>query len=274
MGKLTDDEIRHLIKRASIFQKFENQSPRKRTLFVDEDYDTLFELADNLNLERKYIQEAIVEHIGVETEDPISVDTNNQTDVKITASANGFIDGATLNEIRANLEYHFNTVGKINRRNRKIFWKASPSGPSRLFSITSSPELEISQKNSRVHFTLKQNLNTLNKLFIFPAIATFAAFMMVSAVMFNQVSGDGFIPMLIIPAIFATSSFFFIRFVKRRKTKRKNTLIELVATLQQTVERHFKAGPKKESPKERIIIPDLDDIDVEEELTLGEKAKS
>ncbi|GAB5410461.1 MAG: hypothetical protein BalsKO_28260 [Balneolaceae bacterium] len=274
MGKLTDDEIRLLIKRASIFQKFEQQSPHKSAQFVDEDYETLFELSDSLNIDRKYIQEAIVEYFGVEIKDPVSVDTNNQTDINITASANGFIDGSTLNEIRANLEFHFNTVGKISRRNKKIFWKATPSGPSRLFSITNTPELEITQKNTQVHFSLKQNLSTLNKLFVFPTLATLAAFMITSAVMFNQVDGDGFIPMLFFSALFATGSFFFIRFVKKRKIKRKKTLIELVGNLQQVVERHFRATSKKGAPKERIIIPDLDDIEAEEEVTLGNKAKS
>ncbi len=274
MGKLTDDEIRHLIKRASIFQKFEHQSPHKSAHFVDDDYETLFDLADSLNVDRKYIQEAIVEHFGVETEDPISVDTNNQTDIKIAATANGFIDGATLNEVRANLEYHFNTIGKISRRNKKIFWQATPSGPSKLFNISTTPELEITQKKSQVHFALKQNLSTLNKLFIFPSFATLGAFMMTSGVIFGRAGDDGVIPMLIISGLLAVASFFFIRFVNRRKNKRKNKLIELAGILQQTVERHFRSGSKMASSKERIIIPDLDDIEAEEDVTLGEKAKS
>lgn len=274
MAKLTDEEIRHIIKRASIFQKFESQSPRKNDHFVDEDYETLFEIADSLNLDRNYIQEAIVEHFGVETEEPVSVDTNNQTDLKITATANGYIDGTIMNELRANLEYHFNTVGKVSRRNKKIFWKATPAGPSRLFTITNSPEIEISQKKERVHFTLKQSLNTLNKLFILPAIVTFAAFMMLSAIIFNQVQGDGFIPMFIVSSIFLTSSFFFSRFIKKRKLKRKERLIELLGNLQQSVERHFVAGRNKSSDPSRIIIPDLGDIEAPEEVPLASKEKS
>lgn len=274
MGKLTDDEIRHLIKRASIFQKFEHQSPHKSAHFSDEDYDTLFELADSLNVNRKYIQEAVVEHFGVETEEPVSIDTNNQTDIKIAASANGFIDGATLNEVRANLEYHFNTIGKISRRNKKIYWKATPSGPSKLFTISNSPEFEITQKNSQVHFALKQNLSTLNKLFVFPAFATLGAFMMTSGVIFGRAGDDGVIPMLIISGLLTAASFFFVRFVNRRKNRRKNKLIELVGTLQQTVERHFRSRSNMASSKERIIIPDLDDLEAEEEVTLSEQAKS
>tara|TARA_R110000868_G_scaffold306734_3_gene568083 strand:- start:8732 stop:9556 length:825 start_codon:yes stop_codon:yes gene_type:complete len=274
MGKLTDDEIRHIIKRASIFQKFERQSPHKLALFIDDDYESLFDLADNLDVDRKYIQEAIFEHFGVEVDEPVALDTNNQTDAKITGSANGYVDGATLNEIKANLEYHFNTVGKITRRNKKIIWKATPSGPSRLFSISSSPELEIAQKNSRVNFTLKQSLSTLNKLFIFPVLATFAATMFFTVAMFDQVSGDGRIPMLIFALIFATSSFFFTRFVKRRKIKKKERLIELIGNLQQVMERHFFANKKPTTERSKIIIPDLDDMEAEEEVTLGQKDKS
>ncbi|MBO6522935.1 MAG: hypothetical protein JJ971_03850 [Balneolaceae bacterium] len=274
MGKLTDDEIRLLIKRASVFQKFNEQSPHKNSVFNEEDYQTLFEIADNLNLDRQHIKEALIEHQGIETEDPIKVDTGNQTDVHVTAHANGSIDGSVLNEIRANLEYHFNTVGKITRRNKKIFWNATPSGPSRLFSITNSPELEISQKDNRVKFSLRQNLSSLNKFFFFPAFAVFISFMMLAAVIFDQVTGDGRIPMTILPGFFLTASYFFSRFIKKRKLRRKEKLVELLGTFQQIIERHFLAGKSENKSRERIKIPDLDDIEVEEEVTLGEKAKS
>ncbi len=274
MGKLTDDEIRLLIKRASVFQKFNEQSPNRNSVFNEEDYQTLFEIADNLNIERQHIKEALIEHQGIETEDPIKVDTGNQTDVHVTAQANGSIDGSVLNEIRANLEYHFNTVGKISRRNKKIFWNATPSGPSRLFSITSSPEMEISQKDNRVKFSIRQNLSSLNKLFVFPAFAIFISFMMLAAVIFDQVQGDGRIPMTILPGFFLTASYFFSRFIKKRKLKRKEKLVELLGTFQQMVERHFLAGKSETNTRERIKIPDLDDIEVEEELPLGKKAKS
>ena len=274
MGKLTDDEIRLLIKRASVFQKFNEQSPHKNSLFNEEDYQTLFEIADNLNIDRAFIKEALIEHEGIETEDPIKVDTGNQTDIHVTAQAYGSVDGSVLNEIRANLEYHFNTVGKINRRNRKIFWKASPSGPSRLFSVTNSPEVEISQKNNRVNFSVRQNLSSFNKLYLFAFIPSFAAFMMLSAVLFDQVQGDGRIPMTIIPFFFLTACFFLTRFIRRRKRKQKDKLVELLGTFQQIVERHFLAGKSDSKSKERIKIPDLDDIEVEDEVTLGEKTKS
>lgn len=274
MGKLTEEEIRHIIKRASVFQNFERQSPHKSAHFIDEDYQTLFEIADNLQVERKHIQEAIIEYFGVETEDPVSLDTNNQTDIKIKATANGYVDGTTLNEIRANLEYHFNTVGKISRRNKRIFWKASPTGPSILFSITNSPELEISQDKTRATFTLKQDFSTLNKLFFFPTIASLGAIMMTTAVMYNQVGGDGAIPMLIMSGFFVTASFFFTRFVKRRKIKRKEKLIELLGTLQQTVERHFRISTPQVKKKERISIPDLDEIDEELTVTSGAKVNT
>ncbi|MEQ9307948.1 MAG: hypothetical protein RLN90_00730 [Balneolaceae bacterium] len=274
MGKLTDDEIRHLIKRASIFQKFESQSPLKSAHLVDQDYETLFELADNLTINRKYIREAIIEHQGIEVEDPVNVDTGNQTDIHVVAHSNGVVDGTVFNEIKANLEYHFNTMGKVSRRNKRVFWKASPSGPARLFSMTNSPELEISQKDNQVKFSIRQNLSTLNKLYIFPSIAVFASFMMLSAVLFEQVGGDGKIPMMILPGIFLTASFFFSRFIKRRKLKRKDKLVELLGTFQQIVERHFLAGKSDSKSKGIIIIPDLDDIEAEDEVTLGEKTKS
>lgn len=273
MGKLTDDEIRRIVKRASIFQKFHEQSPNQSEPFLEDDYETIYEIADSLSVNRQFIKEALIEHEGIPIEDPVSIDTNNLSDAKILAFANGSVDGRLLNELRAQLEYHFNTMGKVSRRKNMLFWKAKPSGAGKLFEVSSSPKIQIEQDNGRVKLTMSQNLSTYNKLYIAVAGISFAALMLFAAVVFGQTGNDGVPPMLILSGLFLTSSFFLSRFINKKKKKKKEYLIELMEILQQTIERRFKAGSLKQE-KEKIIIPDLEDIEAEEELTLGEKAKS
>ncbi|MFV1884133.1 MAG: hypothetical protein ACMZ7B_06585 [Balneola sp.] len=274
MGKLTEEDIRRIIKRASVFQKFEAQAPANVQPFLDDDFETLYELADNLNIDRRHINSAIQESVGFEIEEPVSLDTGSSSEFKISGRSNGALDGASLNEIRAHLEYHFNTVGKISRRGKRVFWKANPSGFSRLFSITNSPEVQLYQNGNQVEIELNQNLSTLNKLLIPPFLAVIGAIFMLTAVVYGQVDGDGNVPMTIISLLFFGLGFIANRFVRRRKQKRKNALKDLVATIQQTIERNFLASKTPSKEKRRIKIPDLDDIEVEDEVTLGEKAKS
>lgn len=273
MGKLTDDEIRSIIKRASIIQKFHEQAPNRHEPFIEDDYETIYEIADSVSINRQFIKEALLEHEGIPIEDPISVDTNNLSDAKILAYANGSVDGGLLNELKAQLEYHFNTVGKVSRRKNMLFWKAKPSGAGKYFDVSTSPELQIEQDKGRVKLTLSQNLRSYNKLFIPVAGVSFGAFMLFAAVIFGASGNDGSPPMLIMSALFFAASFFFTRFINKKKVKKKERLIELMEVLQQTIERRFRTGSKKPS-KGRINIPDLNDIEVQEEVTLGEKTKS
>ncbi len=272
MGKLTDDEIRRIIKRASIFQKFHEQAPNRSEPFLENDYETVYEIGDSLSVDRQFIKEALIEHEGIPIEDPISVDTNSLSDAKVIAYANGSVDGGLLNELRAQLEYHFNTVGKVARRKNMLFWKATPAGPAKFFEVSASPELQIEQDKGRVKLSLSQNLRSYNKLFIPVAGITFGAFMLFAAAVFGQAGNDGG-PLLIFSALFLTASFFFSRFINKKKVKKKERLIELMEVLQQTIERRFRVGSQKQE-KARIKVPDLDDIEVEEEVTLSEKAKS
>jgi hypothetical protein len=274
MGKLTEHEIRTIIKRASVFQKFSESSPRnERRSLMDEDLDSLFEIARNLDIDPHFVQEALIEHEGVETDAPVRIDTGSTSQIKIQAQANGSVDGTVLNEIRAHLEYHFNTVGRINRKNKKVTWKATPTGIARLFDISSSPSLVISQKESKVQFEFTQDISTLNKLYLIPGAFTFGAIMFLTAIIYGQVTGDGVIPMGILSTIFLTGSFFFSRFIRKRKNKRKEKLVDLIETLQQSVERHFVAG-RRSTTRGSIEIPEVEDIETEHDLTKDDKIRT
>lgn len=273
MGKLTEDEIRRIVKRASIFQKFYEQAPPRADNPLPEDDQTLYEIADSLNIDRHFIKEALTEHKGIALDDPVRIDTNSNHKVELFAHANGSLDGSLVNELKAQLEYHFNTIGAVSRRKNRIFWKATPAGPSKFLTIANSPELILEEANGRVKLTLKQSLKTLNKLLLPAIAATFGGFMMISAVIFDR-AGNDVEPMLIVGSMFIAGAFLFSRFVRGRKNKRKERLTELVEVLQQTIERRFRAGkPKEQKETETISIPDLADIEIEDEIEITPQKK-
>lgn len=266
MGKLTNDEMKEIIRRASILQKFHEQSLGQRNRQEAPD-DPVFEIGDSLKIKRHFIQEALLEYEGIQVEDPVVVDTNSSSQVEIQGYANGSIDGSLLNEIRAQLQYHFNTVGALSRRKGNIYWKANPAFPARLFDITRTPELEIKEKNGRVKLSMRQSLKTLNKLYFPPIGVSFGAFMMFAAVVFDQAGNDE-APMLIVSAILLLGSFGFSRLVKALKRRRKRQLLELVETIQQIMERRFQAGKYKEQQKPEINMEEFQDIDELDEIEI------
>ena len=136
MGKLTNDEIKEIIKRASILQKFHEQSLGSKSSLHPEVDDPVFEVGDSLNIKRHFIREALLEYEGIIIDAPVMVDNNSDTKVEILGYANGPLDGSALNEIKAQLEYHFNTVGTLSRRKGNIYWKAKPAFPAKLLEIT------------------------------------------------------------------------------------------------------------------------------------------
>ena len=266
MGKLTEDDIRQIIKRASILQKFNEQAPNQSPPFIKDDYDTLYEIGESISIKPQFLNEALIEFEGIPIDEPISVDTNNASESKILGYANGTVDSGILNELKAQLEYHFNTVGKISRRRNMIFWKASPAWPAKLFETSTSPELQIEQDKGRIKLTLSQNLKTYNKLYLPAAGISFAAIMMFAAVVFEESGSDGTAPMLIFSGLFLGFSTYLVRLINRKKVKKKKKLVELMEVLQQSIERRFRTSTTKQTEKERISIPDfedsLDDIEV------------
>ena len=275
MGKLTDDDLREIIKRATIIQKYHRQSLGKKSDLSSEE-EPIFEITDSLDIERHFVKEALLEFEGIYIDEPVSVDTNSSHNIEIRGYANGNLESSLLNELRNQIEYEFNNVGKVTRRKGNIFWNAKPAFPAKLFDITSSPEVEFSEKNGRVLITLRQSLKTLNKLYLPSIAALLAAFMMISAVLFGAGGSDNE-PLLIFGGIFIALGTAFGRFVRNRKLKHKKKALELVETLQQIMERRFQAGRLKQESKPEISLQDFESLDEELddiEIKSGRKIKS
>lgn len=273
MGRLSEDDIRYIIKRATILQKYHEQSPHKELHPLSDDFEAAYSIGENLSVEKQFVHEAIVEYLGAPTHEPLSVDTGSSSKAKIVGYSNGPIDSSLMHEIRAMCEYHFNSMGKVNRRKGNIYWQAAPAGVSRFFETSSSPKLEISPQEGGQKLTITQNLRTYNKMYPFVFGTSFAAIMMFAAVVFGQAGNDGTPPLLIMAGLFLTVSFFIFRYIKRKKTKRKEKLVELMEDIQQTIERKFRSNNLTQKQAPSITIDEVEEIDELDEIEINPSKK-
>lgn len=276
MASFTEDELKTILKRASILQKYHQQTISSQRPFLPDEQNDVYDIAKQLDINPQFVKEAILEYQGIEVSDPVAIETGTNYTIEIHGDANGIPDASTLQEFRAQLEYHFNTVGKITRRKNSIFWNAKPSFPAKWFSINHSPELEIQRKKGTSKFILRQNIRTLNKLYIAPLFASFGAVMMITSVIYNAVGENDAAPMIIFGSLFLLASYAFTRFVSRLKTKRRRKLLELTETLQQIMERRFiqrdangESGRSKQTTTTEagITIEDIDSLSNEPTAT-------
>lgn len=268
----SEDEIRKIIQKAQLLQKFgDGSSPEEQD---DPDgLDRIYEIAKDLNIQKKYIYEAYLEHCGIPTDEPIVVDTNNFNNTEIVGFAHGSIDKKLLNELKSQIEFHFNTLGEISHRRNKIVWKAKPVGPAKLFASSTSPEVKLEKVDGSTKITVKQSLKTLNKLYLPPILAGIGGFMLLAAVIFDR-AGNDTAPALIFSAIILAASFGFAKFVKGRKTKKKTTLKDLTETLQGKIERHFKASlVTSQKMKGEVELPDAKEDWGESNTEISQKTK-
>lgn len=269
MASLKEEEIRRIVNRATMFQKFYGTSPQQPVAKLEKEYPNLFEITDSLNLDRAFVCEALLEHQGIPVEEPVILDAgfNNAA---ILGFSSGDLNTDTLKELRAQIEYHFNTVGEIKHRKNKTSWKAMPKGLSRFISSQNSPQVDLELSGNALKITAKQSMKSFNKLY-FPAIAgIFASVMFFAGSVFGQMGGDEEVG-IIMMVIFGALSFLYARFMNKRKQKKKNNLVDLVERLQQILERRQKVSF---SDPQTISIPDNEyDADGSDEIEIKDTKK-
>lgn len=274
MGKLKDAEIRTIVNRATMFQKFYGTtSANISNQELESDYPELFNITDSLNIERSFVCEALLEYSGIPVEEAIHLDAGF-SNAEVLGYCKGELSPDLLNELRAQIEYHFNTVGKISHRKNKTSWKATPPGLSKLIASFNSPEVDFENAQGNIRIRIKQSLKTINKWFIPVGFTIFGAFMLISANIFQQIGQDGIAPSLFVAGFILIGSYFFSRFVQGRKKKKKNALAELAETLQQTIERRYKISVSREIGNDRIQIPNEEGTEEIEISSSKEKLSS
>lgn len=281
MGKLSDQQIHEIIRKATLLQKFAkgtSTSNKGKNTPLDE----LFAMTDDMDLDRKVVLEAYHETLGIPVHDPVIVDNNDFGSTEVLGYATGQVDTELMSELKARIEYHFNTMGKTSHRRGKMVWKAKPTGLSRLIASSNSPEVELKEEGSGTRVKVKQSLKTLNKLYIPSVLGSVAGFMMIAGVVFGQ-TGNDTAPVLIFGSLFVMFSMLFARFVNGRKEKRKKGLTDLVEVLQQSIERRSiaeaelasvpDAAPESLPDKQQhsIEIPDQENKSEQDEVGAGSK---
>ena len=258
MGKLTEDEVRTIVQKATLLKKFgESGSAVDRTQ-SNQELKSLYKITDNLDIPREYVHEAYLEQAGIPISEAFVVDNNDFSSTEIVGFAKGDIDKDLLKELRSQIEFHFNTVGEISYRKNKIVWKAKAVGPSKFIATVNSSEVEFKKVDGNVKIKISQSLKTVNKLYLPAAAGGIGGFMILTAVIFEVIEND-IGPALIMSGLILAASFFFARFINGRKQKRKKNLLELSETLQGKIERHLKATTKSKGIEEKspeIEIPE------------------
>ena len=273
MGKLSDNEIRQIVQKASLLQKFGEADSSKKNADSNEEIQSLYEITDDLGIPRPFVYEAYVEQAGIPIQEPMVIDNNDFNSTEIVGFAKGTVDKELFNELKGQIEYHFNVLGTVTRRRDKIIWKAKPAGPSKFIALANSPEVEFEKLDGSTKIKVFQSLKTINKLYLPAIAATFGGFMLFSGAIFNQFSGD-VAPPMIVSALILSASVFFTRFVNGRKKKRKKNLQELTETLQGKIERHLKStinAQVQEKDSSKIDIPE--DEYAGEPMEVSSKAK-
>ncbi len=255
MGKLTDEDLKRIVNRATLFQKIYRHAPSaSSSVSLQAEYPNLFEITDSLNLDRVFVYEAMLEYEGIPVEEPIVIDAGFSNAEILGFAKPDVLSPEILNEIKAEIEFHFNTRGKFSHRKNRTIWKATPSGPARLIASMSSPEVILEESSNALLIRIKQSLKTNNKLYA-PAIAsTFGAFMLFAAGLLE--GGNDTPPMIIGSLVIFAGSMLYARFITKRKKKKKALLSDLVERLQLIFERkatsqlHQNISPSIEIPED------------------------
>lgn len=256
MSKLSEQDIRQIIQKASLLQKFGESSSSINLSKANTEISQLFEITDELDIPREYVLEAYNEATGIPVHEPIVVDNHDFNNTEIIGFAHGNIDRALLSELKSHVEYHFNTLGNVSQRRDKVIWKAKPVGPSKFMATSNSPEVEFEKVDGSTRIKVKQSLKTLNKLYLPAVAAAFGGFMLFASVLFDLVGNDT-PPAVIFSGLILLATVFYTKFVNNRKRKRKENLQELTETLQSKIERHLKSTTHSvDEDTGRIQVPE------------------
>lgn len=199
------------------------------------------EIAKEAGVSPNFVREAALEYEGIPVEKPIFVDTGNYNKLEVLGFAKGRLDKRTWAELRAIIEYHFDSPGTVTRRPDGIHWKAKPKGILKFLESRKSPEVEIKSANHRTAIRIRKSLKTVNKFYI-PSLAIYMiGFFMFTMLLMGEMGNDIAAGVLAIGSVFGVGELF-RRWAKRQKQKRRDNLQELMQQLQTIITRRFKAS--------------------------------
>lgn len=221
-------EIKQILKRA-----FELQN-RSESLGSDETdkrltLEEIEEIARSSGLSVEFVRQAALEYEGIPIEEPVFLDTGNNFELELLGTARGKLDQKTWAELRAMIEYHFDSLGKVKRRPQSIIWKATPGGILKFLQSRKSPTVEISSEEtgSRVTVRIRKSLKTYNKLF-WPVYGLLGGAAALSGIGLTE----GIPEMIPLIVGFLVAAKLFHHWAGRKKQKARDRLQEIAEQLQ------------------------------------------
>ncbi len=126
------------------------------------------EIAKDSGVSPEYVRQAAIEFEGIPIEEPLFLETEHSYEVELIGFAKGELDKKTWAELRAIIEYHFDSPGKVTKRPNGIVWNAKPKGILKFLHTRKSPTIEVSTSGNKTTFRIKQSLKTFQRL-MYPA---------------------------------------------------------------------------------------------------------
>lgn len=253
-----EKDIEKILSRALELQRrtkgMELDSEKNEKLSLEE----VEEIAQESGLSPEYVRQAAYEYEGIPVEEPIFKDTGNNQEVELTGYANGKVDQKTWVELRAMIEYHFDSPGKVKLRPDSIIWKAQPQGILKFLHSRKSPVVEVSSSGNKSTITIKKSLKTHNKLF-WPSYAALGGAMMLLSVAMMEAPEALFfsVGLLVLAKLFH-------HWGKKKIKKVRGQLKETMEELQTIITRRSSTSDKINSKeKPTLDIPDEEEIEID-----------
>jgi hypothetical protein len=252
-----EKDIKKILTRALELQRrtrdAELDSEEDKKLSLEE----IEEIAKESGLSPEYVRQAAYEYEGIPVEEPFFKDTGSKHEVELIGYANGKVDQKTWVELRAMIEYHFDSPGKVKLRPDSIIWKAEPQGILKILHSRKSPVVEVSSSGNRSKITMKKSLKTHNKLF-WPSYAALAGAVMLLAVAMMEAP-----EVLMGSAALLGLAKLFHYWGSKKIKKVRGQLKETMEELQTIITRRSSTPRKVDSPeKPTLDIPEEEEIEI------------
>lgn len=251
MDSYSERDIKAILNRASELQQRYASSPGLSSSYHTLSFEDIQVIADELGVSAEFVREAALEYEGIPVEEPLFLDTGNNYEIELIGFARGELDEKTWTELRAVIESHFGSAGKVKRRPHSIIWKAQPTGFFKFLHTRKSPAVEVGSSNSRSTIRIKKSVKTFNKI-LYPAYAALLSAAMMLGALFAGGTDEG--AMLIAIVILAGIAKLFHSWTENKKEKARENLKDFTEQLQTIVTRQFKASLEREdSVREKVI---------------------
>ena len=231
----SDREIRLILNRALELQQRIDGATMLAEPETKLSLEDIQEIARDSGLSTEYVRQAAMEYEGIPVEEPLFLDTGDDHRVELLGFANGGLDQKTWAELRALIEYHFNSPGLVSRRPNGISWKADPKGISKYLKTQQSPMVEVKSSGKYSSIRFSQDLKTYNKL-KYPGYAALAAAALFFSIMITE-NPNEVLTIFFALAFFLGMAKLFFAWSKRKKQKAKEQMKKTMEKLQSIITR-------------------------------------